>query len=293
MTIAPRRHLRSVLYVPAANERALAKAATLPCDGVILDLEDAVSPEMKATARENARIAIESGIFDQKHLIVRVNGFAEQDSTQDWLADDLAVVLPAGPHGILIPKIRTQADARRAEAALDAHAGPNAIQLWLMIETPQAIMNINAIAATAQDANTRLSCLVMGTNDLAKEMRIAITPSRLALLHAFSATIIAARACNLDVLDGVYGALSDLHGLESEILQGKGLGFDGKTLIHPNQIELANRIFSPSEVELAEAHAIIAAFEAPENHGKGVLSINGKMSERLHYEIAKRMIGGL
>lgn len=284
------RRRRSVLYVPASNERALAKATTLACDAVILDLEDSVAPEMKEIAREQARSALESGIFGTKEVIIRVNGFPEGSDGPDLLADDLAMLLPAAPNAVLFPKIRSVADARRAESALDAHGGPDNLRLWLMIETPQAVLEIAAIAATASEANSRLECLAMGTFDLAKEMRLRLTASRLSVLNALCAVVLAGRAYNLDILDGVFSGIADSSGFESEALQGKGLGFDGKTLIHPSQIEAANRIFSPSEAELAEAYMIIAAFEAPENAGKGVLTVDGRMTERLHYAMAKRVV---
>lgn len=285
---SPRR--RSVLYVPAINERALAKAATLPVDAVILDLEDAVAPEAKAEGRSRARAALESGIFAGKEVVIRVNGFPESGDAPDILADDLAEIVQAGPQAILFPKIRTPADVERAQSALDHHFADESIRVWLMIETPMAILRIAEIAAMAEAEDTRLACLVMGTNDLVKDMRLPPTPSRLALLHALSASVLAARAYGLDILDGVYGAIMDSAGFEAECLQGKGLGFDGKTLIHPGQVEAANRLFSPSEADLAEAMAIIAAFELPENAGKGVITVAGRMTERLHYEIAKRLV---
>lgn len=285
----PFRRRRSVLYVPASNERALAKAASLACDAVIIDLEDAVAPEAKGGARMRARAALESRIFTGKEVIVRVNGFSE-GSDNDWLADDLAEIVPAGPDAVLFPKIGTAEAAARASHALDQHFADEAVKLWLMIETPRAILNAAAIAALAEEPHARLAVFVMGTNDLVKEMRIPAAPSRLALLNALSMSIVAARAYGLDVLDGVYGSIADNAGFEGECLQGKGLGFDGKTLIHPSQIEPANRIFSPSEAEVQEARQIIAAFEAPENAGKGVLSVGGRMAELLHYEIACRVV---
>lgn len=285
------RRRRSVLYVPAINERALAKAATLAADAVILDLEDAVAPEMKAEARTRARAAIESGIFGGTEVIIRVNGFPEGGDAPDLLAEDLAELVPLEPDAFLFPKIRNAEDAARAQGALDHHYADGRIRLWLMVETPMAILHIGEIAAEARREDSRLSCLVMGTNDLLKEMRIPPTPSRLALLHALCASVVAARAYGLDILDGVYGALTDSTGFEAECLQGKGLGFDGKTLIHPGQIEAANRLFAPSEAEIAEAMAIISAFEAPENSGKGVITVAGRMTEYLHYEIAKRLVG--
>lgn len=283
------RRRRSVLYVPASNERALAKAASLPCDAVIIDLEDAVAPEAKAEARMRARAALESRIFTGKEVIVRVNGFSE-DGDNDWLADDLAEIVPAQPDAVLFPKIGTVEVAIRAGHALDQHFADEAVKLWLMVETPRAILNAATIAAIAEEPDARLAVFVMGTNDLVKDMRIPAAPSRLALLNALSTSIVAARAFGLDILDGVYGQIADHAGFEGECLQGKGLGFDGKTLIHPGQIEAANRIFSPSEAEVHDARQIIAAFEAPENAGKGVLSVGGRMAERLHYEIARRTL---
>lgn len=287
MPIFRKSRRRSVLYVPAINERALAKAATLPIDTVIIDLEDAVAPEVKAEARRRASAALESRIFAGKEVVIRVNGFPESGDAPDHLAEDLAAIVPHGPDAILFPKIRDAEDAGRADAALDHHFAPEEIGVWLMLETPMAILNAVAIAAHAHEENSRLDCLVMGTNDLLKEMRIPPSPSRLALLHALSVSVLAARAHGLDILDGVYGALDDAAGFEAECRQGRGLGFDGKTLIHPSQIETANRLFSPSEAEIAEARAIVALFEAPEHAGKGVLALNGRMVERLHYEIAR------
>lgn len=283
------RPFRSVLYVPATNERALTKAASLPCDAVILDLEDAVAPNEKARARGIAREVLEMRHFGEKPVIVRVNGFAVDGESAD-LAEDLAAVLPAGPHAVLFPKIRFAADAVRAEQALAASLAPDAVRLWLMIETPQSVLDCAAIASLAAEEDARLEALVLGTNDLAKEMRLVATPSRLAMLHALSAVILAGRAYGLTVLDGVFGDLKNMQGFESEALQGKGLGFDGKTLIHPSQIEPANRIFSASEAERIEAQAIVQAFEAPGNAGKAVLVVNGQMVERLHYEQALRVL---
>ena len=283
------RPFRSVLYVPATNERALAKAATLAADAVILDLEDAVAPEDKARARMIARGLLEIRHFGARPVIVRVNGFA-QDAENADLAEDLAAILPARPHAVLFPKIRFAADAVRAEQAMAASLAPDAVRLWLMIETPQAVLDAAAIASLAADEGARLEALVLGTNDLAKEMRLTPTPSRLALLHALSTVLLAGRAYGLTVLDGVFGNLSNVEGFESEALQGRGLGFDGKTLIHPKQIEPANRIFSASDAERSEALAIVQAFEAQANAGKAVLVVNGKMVERLHYEQSLRIL---
>lgn len=286
----PSTRFRSVLYVPANNARALEKATKLACDAVILDLEDALAPEAKSGGREAVRRALEDKVFGEKPVIIRVNGF-DSDGTSADLADDLAAVLPADPYAILFPKIRFAADAERAELALGASLAPDHVRLWLMIETPQAVLDCAAIASLAARDEARLECLVLGTNDLAKELRLRATPSRLALLHALSTTLLAGRAYGLQVLDGVYGDIANLAGFESEALQGKGLGFDGKTLIHPHQIEPTNRIFSPSEAEIAEARAIVAAFESSDNSGKGVLVVRGQMVERLHYDNAKRVLG--
>lgn len=285
---APPRY-RSVLYVPASNARAMEKAAGLAADALILDLEDAVAPEAKAIAREQAAAALSSGVFGEKRVIVRVNGF-DAGGEEDWLANDLALLAPLAPAGFLFPKISTAEQAIRAQSALTTHFVEDDVALWLMIETPLAIMNLPAIAATKGEDAPSLTGFVVGTNDLAKEMRITPTPSRTAMLTALSMSVMAARAHDLVVIDGVFGGISDLAGFEGEALQGKGLGFDGKSLIHPSQIEPANRIFSPSEAELADARAIIAAFHLPENAGKGVLSVNGKMAERLHYEIALKVV---
>lgn len=286
----PPRKFRSALYVPAINERAIAKAAALSADIIILDLEDAVAPDSKAEARRRARAALESRILAGRQVVVRVNGLPDGSSTEEWLADDLAELATSGADAILFPKIRTIEDVERAETAIDHHFAPESVRLWLMIETPQAILNLREIVAERQKPHSRLDALVMGTNDLAKEMRLPASSSRIALLHALSATVLAARAADLVVLDGVFGRLEDLAGLEAECQQGRGLGFDGKTLIHPNQIEPANRAFSPSAGEIAEARAIVAAFMAPENAGKAVLVVSGRMVEDLHYRMALRVL---
>jgi citrate lyase subunit beta / citryl-CoA lyase len=285
---APRR-FRSVLYVPASNARAMEKAAALEADAIILDLEDAVAPAAKAEARAAAAQVLASGALAHKHVIVRVNGF-DAGGEEEWLANDLASLAPQAPQGFLFPKISTAEEAVRAHAALEHHYLPEHTALWLMIETPLAILNLPAIAAAKGEGAERLAGLVVGTNDLAKEMRINVTPTRMALLTALSMSAMAARAHDLVAIDGVFGGINDAAGFEAEAVQGKALGFDGKSLIHPSQIAPANRIFAPSEAELAEARAIIAAFEAPENRGKGVLTVNGRMAERLHYEIALKVV---
>jgi citrate lyase subunit beta/citryl-CoA lyase len=286
----PPRKFRSVLYVPAINERAIAKAATLSADAIILDLEDAVAADSKAEARRRARAALESRILAPRTIIVRVNGLPEGEQTHEWLAEDLAELATAGADAILFPKIRTAADVARAEGILDHHYAPGSLRMWLMIETPQAVLNLREIVAPQEEGHGRLEALVMGTNDLAREMRLPPSPSRLPLLQALSATVLAARAHQLVVLDGVFGRIEDEAAFEAECHQGRALGFDGKTLVHPSQIEPANQAFSPSEAEIAEAHAIITAFESPENAGRAVMVVNGRMVEDLHYQIAKQVI---
>ena len=281
---------RSVLYVPASNARALEKAAGLTCDGVILDLEDSVAPEAKDRALAQAAGALADPRFAGRERIVRVNGFSDDPAEEDRLARELETLAPLAPEGILFPKIRFAPDAERASRALDAVRAPPETRLWLMIETPQSVLDLPRIAALAAGPEARLAVLVMGLNDLAKEMRVAATASRLALLPALGQAVLAARSYGLDVLDGVFGDLVDPDGFEAEARQGRGIGFDGKTLIHPAQIAPANRIFSPSPGEVAEAAALVAAFEAPENAGKGVLVVNGRMAERLHFEAARRVL---
>jgi citrate lyase subunit beta / citryl-CoA lyase len=278
---------RSVLYVPASNARAIARAASLDCDGIILDLEDSVAPDAKSEARERAAATLESGILSHKEVILRVNGF---DSPNDLLKDDLARLAPFAPDGVLFPKINTAQDVQRAQSALDHHFFHPDIALWLMIETPRAILSLPAIAAERENPASRLHALVIGSNDLGKDLRVAATPSRPALLHALSSTVYAARAYGLAALDGIHTAIDDPADYEAECRQGQALGFDGKTLIHPNQIAAANIIFSPNDALLAQSARIVAAFEDPANAEKGVLVVDGQMRERLHYEQARDIL---
>jgi citrate lyase subunit beta/citryl-CoA lyase len=276
MTIRPR---RSVLYMPGSNARALEKAATLPADALILDLEDAVAPESKELARAQVCAAVKDRRFGRREVIIRINGL-----DTPWGHDDMAAAVVASPDAILVPKINDAADVAHAEQhAADA---PPSCGLWLMMETPRAIFNANAIAA----AGGRLACLVMGTNDLVKEMRALHTPGREALLASLTLTVLAARAHGLSVIDGVFNEIADAPGFEAVCKQGRAMGFDGKTLIHPSQVEVCNRVFSPDPVEVARARAILAAFELPENKGKGAISLDGRMVELLHAEIAKQTV---
>lgn len=274
---------RSCLYMPGANAKALEKAKTLPADVLIFDLEDAVAPEAKADARAAVAAALAGGGYGAREIVVRVNGL-----TTTWAKDDIAAAVAMRPHAVLVPKINTAADVRAADAALSAAGAGADLALWAMIESPRAILEINAIAAAAQE--TRLSCFVMGTNDLAKDMRCQQTPDRAPFLTALSMSVMAARAYDLTVIDGVYNDIPNTEGFTAICQQGVALGFDGKTLIHPSQVEACNAIFAPPAEEVAYARAVIAAFADPANAGKGVLKVDGKMTELLHLEIAKRTV---
>jgi len=282
MTIRPR---RSVLYMPGANARALEKAKTLPCDAVILDLEDAVAPEAKGTARQQVMTAVTAGGFGSREVIVRINAL----DTAWWL-DDLAAAAKAHPDGILVPKVSQPGHLLTIASRLIDIAADHKIRLWAMIETPLGIINAAEIAATAHDVETRLAGFVMGTNDLAKESRAKQLPGRAPMVSWLAAGVLAAHAHGIDILDGVYNDIADEEGFRRECGQGRDMGFDGKTLIHPNQIAPCNAAFSPSEAEVAQARKIIAAFELPENHAKGVVQLDGRMVERMHADIARRTV---
>jgi len=269
--------------VPGANARALEKAKSLPADLFVLDLEDAVAPEAKADARQAIRKAVHKRAYGAREVVIRVNGLETE-----WGQDDLEMAASAGVDGALVPKVTSGDDVRFVDQLLnDAGASPN-LDLWVMIEMPLAILNINEIVATSTD--TRLTGLVMGTNDLAKEYNAVPTPDRSAFMYSLSAALVAARAYRLSAIDGVYNDINNDTGLAAECEQGRVLGFDGKTLIHPAQIETANRVFSPSEAELSHAKEVIEAFALPANKGKGVISLNGQMVELLHLEQAERLV---
>ena len=265
---------RSALYLPASNARAIAKARTLDCDTVILDLEDAVAPEAKALAREQAAAAAREGGFGHRELVVRVNAL---DS--EWGADDLAALAGLPIDAVLVPKVNA---GRDIAACTDALAG---IQVWAMIETAPAMLRLEDIAAAPG-----LAALVMGTNDLAKEMRATPGADRLPLHAMLAMTIATARAFGLAVLDGVHNAIDDNEGFAAECAQGVRFGFDGKTLIHPRQIGPCNATFSPTPDEVAQAERIVAAFDQPENATKGVIRLDGAMVERLHLDSARRTL---
>lgn len=272
---------RSALYLPASNAKAIIKARTLPADIVILDLEDAVAPEMKAEARAAAVAAVREGGFGNREVAIRANGI-----DTEWGADDLAAIATSGADAVLVPKVSSAADIDRYQAALAA--APASMQLWAMIETCASVFALDAIATRAAD--TRLSLWIMGTNDLAKEMRARLTPERTPFLPFLSLAVAAARANGVAILDGVCNEFRDLTVFRAEAEQGLLFGFDGKSLIHPDQIAPTNEVFSPSAAELAWANAVIAAFALPENAGKGAIRVEGKMAELLHLDQAQRLV---
>ncbi len=281
MTIRPR---RSVLYMPGSNARAMEKARELPADAVIFDLEDAVAPDAKAKARELIVEALKKGGFGSREVLVRINGL---DTA--WWGDDLAVAA-AGPDAVLVPKVSTPEELRQVAKHLTGVRADAGVRIWVMMETPLAMLNARDIAAAARDRDTRLAGFVMGTNDLAKDTRARIVPGRAPMLPWLMNCVAAARAYGLDILDGVYNELGNAEGFAAECRQAHDLGFDGKTLIHPQQIAPCNAAFSPSEEEVAWARKIIAAFDQPENANKGVIQIDGRMVERLHADMARRTV---
>jgi citrate lyase subunit beta/citryl-CoA lyase len=282
MPIRPR---RSVLYMPGSNARAIEKARSLPVDGVILDLEDAVAPDAKEQARAQVAEAVKAGGFGNRELFIRVNGI-----DTPWHADDLSAAARAAPDAILVPKISEVVHLERIGQRLLDMSTDLKTRVWAMIETPAAIFNIWPLAAAAHDSETRLAGFVMGTNDLAKETRARLVPGRAPMLPWLATCVLAAHAHGFDILDGVYNDLADAPGFQAECLQGRDLGFDGKTLIHPNQIGPCNTAFSPGAEEIAQARKTIAAFDLPENKGKGAVQVEGRMVERLHAEMARRTV---
>ncbi len=274
---------RSCLYMPGANQRALEKAASLPADVLLLDLEDAVAPEAKTDARSAVCAAVRARTYGRREVVVRINGL---DTA--WGAEDLAAAVAAGADGILAPKVDSAEDIARLDEAMSAAGAAPDMALWAMVETPQAILAVADLANCA--AATRLDVLVMGTNDLAKEMRVIPGADRQCFITALTMTVLAARAHGLSVIDGVYNDIGNNAGLIAETEQGRQLGFDGKTVIHPSQLDAANAVFAPTPDELAEAQAVIAAFELPENRGSGVIKVNGRMTELLHLDQARRLV---
>jgi len=268
---------RSALFLPATNQRALAKARTLPCDVVIVDLEDAVSPEQKDEARASAEQALLGGGFGSREVVVRINALSTP-----WGSHDLAMVQRAHPDAVLVPKVATSADLEPVGAALAASGSA----LWAMLETARGVLGVERLVS----ALPQLSCLVMGTSDLTAELHARTTTDRLPLVTALQLAVLAARAWDRVILDGVHLGLDDGEGFRAACEQGRAFGFDGKTLIHPSQIEAANAAFAPDDDEIAASREIIEAFEAAEREGRGVATVNGRMIENLHVENAQRVL---
>jgi citrate lyase subunit beta/citryl-CoA lyase len=277
-TVRPR---RSVLYMPGSNPRALAKARTLPADALILDLEDAVAPDAKESAREQVTAALRAGGYGPRETIIRVNGLATP-----WGHADLVAAATAGAGAVLIPKVESADAVRQAQAVLDQAGAPADLPLWCMMETPRGMLHAGEIAA----ASPRLGCLVMGTSDLAKELHAAHTPLRLPLITALGLCLLAARTHGLAILDGVFLDLDDDEGFAAACRQGRELGFDGKTLIHPRQIEPANQAFAPGAAEVAQARRIIEAHAEALRQGRGVVVVDGRLVENLHVAEARRQV---
>jgi citrate lyase subunit beta/citryl-CoA lyase len=271
--------------MPGSNARALEKAREIAADVLILDLEDAVAPEAKAEARARVCTAVTAGGYGRRELVIRVNGVGTP-----WFSEDMAAAVEAKPQAILVPKVSSPETLHEIGHRLNGLWADPAIAVWAMIETPLAILDVERIARAARDPVTRLACFVMGTNDLAKETRARFVPGRAPMLPWLTSALLAARAHGIDILDGVYNDIKDEAGFQAECAQGRDLGFDGRTLIHPSQVAVANAVFAPDEAELAKARAIIAAFDLPENAGKGAIQLDGRMVERLHAEMARRTV---
>ncbi len=271
---------RSVLYMPGSNARAMEKARTIPADALILDLEDAVAPDAKQVAREQVCAALREGGYGKREMIVRVNAL-----DTPWGLADLTAAAAVKPDAVLIPKVSSPAVLHQAEALLDAH-GAHDTALWAMMETPLGILHAESIAS----ATPRLAVFIMGTNDIAKEVRAAHTPMRLPMITSLGLCLLAARAFGVGIIDGVYNDFKDEEGFAAICRQGLELGMDGKTLIHPSQVVPCNEIFSPAMAEVEMARKIIAEFARPENAGKGVITVDGRMTELLHAEMAKRTV---
>jgi citrate lyase subunit beta/citryl-CoA lyase len=272
---------RSVLYMPGANERALEKAKTLAADALIFDLEDAVAPDAKEAARERVCAAAASGEYGNREVTIRLNGI-----DTEWHDADLRAAAQAGPAAVVVPKVNSPGDVHNIERALELGGAPDHTKIWAMIETPVAMLHAEEIAG----ASERLTVLVMGTNDLANELHAEFVPSRAPLLGGLSLALLAARATGKVILDGVYNDVKDLEGFEAECLQGRQFGFDGKTLIHPGQLETCNRVFAPSAEEIEKSQKIIGAFTEAKVEGLGVVTVDGRMIENLHVDNARRIL---
>jgi citrate lyase subunit beta/citryl-CoA lyase len=281
--ITPR---RSVLYVPGGSARMHDKSRNVPADALVFDLEDSVAPEAKSAARELVAETVKKGEFGGREIAIRVN-----PASTEWFLPDIENAGKSGPDAILLTKVNSPDEIRTAESRLDGWNVSQDVKLWAMIETPRGILNCSAIADMAVDGRSRrLAGLVIGTNDIAKETGMRAGAARAPLVPLLALSVTAARAAGLFVLDGVFNNFSDTSGYEAECEQGRDLGFDGKTLIHPDQIDIANRVFSPSQDEIDEARRMIAAFELPENKGRGAIRFEGRMVEILHADIARRTL---
>ena len=276
---------RTVLFMPGSNARALEKAYNLPVDGIILDLEDSVAPDAKPLARDQIAQAVAAKGFGKREIIIRTNNLESP-----WWQDDMAMAAKVAPDGILVPKVSGPEDIQTISGKLAKLKANPSIRVWAMIETPIGVLRAQDIAAQAHDSTARLTGFIMGPNDIARETRMRMLPGRAAMLPLFSHCIIAARAYGLEILDGPYNDINDVAGFSRECAQGRDMGFDGKTLIHPGQIDAANAAYTPHPEEVARARKIIGAFDTPENADKGVVQLDGQMVERLHVEMAKRTI---
>lgn len=272
---------RSVLYMPGSNPRALEKAKSLPADGYIFDLEDAVAPDAKEAARDQVCAAVAAGGYGPRELVIRVNGL-----DTPWAKADIEAASKAGPDAILLPKVETPEQVQQLAAMMEEAGAPDTTSIWVMMETPRAMFRTLEIAS----AHEKLSCFVMGTSDLVKDLHAHHTPMRLPVLTSLSMCLLAARAEGLVILDGVYADLKDDAGFAASCSQGVELGFDGKTLVHPNQIASANTAFAPDAAEVDFSRRIIAAYAQAEAEGKGIVVVDNKMIEALHVENAKRLV---
>ena len=276
---------RSLLFMPGSNARALEKARDLAADGLILDLEDAVAPDSKTRARQQVAEAVSAKRFAGREVLIRVNAL-----DTPWWTEDVAMAGEARPDGILIPKVSSVADLHAVADHLSPHDAAGSIRVWAMVETSHAILHAEEIAASSRDGKTRLAGFVFGPNDIARETRIRMRPGRAAMIPLITHCVLAARASGIEILDGPYGDIANAAGLEEECAQARDLGFDGKTLIHPNQIAACNAAFTPPAEEVARARKIVEAFSLPENASRGAIQLDGQMVERLHAEIARRTI---
>jgi len=276
---------RSVLFMPGSNARALEKARNLPADGLILDLEDSVAPDAKARARDQIAQALAARGFGKREVLIRINAL-----DTPWWREDIAMAAQARPDGILVPKVSSVADLDSVAASLTETGAEGSLAVFAMIETARAVLHAEELAATSRDGKTRLAGFVFGPNDISRETRIKMLPGRATMIGMITHCVLSARAGGIEILDGPYSEFSDVEGFAAECRQARDLGFDGKTLIHPSQIEACNAIFTPPPEEVAQARRIIAAFSLPENASRGAIQLDGRMVERLHAEMAKRTI---